>query len=93
MEACPEVKQQQLRLIQQADDAGDPEDIFPIDVIWKCLRTAPGRAAVGADQWRPHDWAALPDSALRELQALLMDVERDLRWPSQVIHNIAVFLE
>ena len=93
MEACPEVKAQQLKMISESmEDDVVPEDVFPASDIRKCLETAPRRAATGADQWRPHDWSQLPDAAVRELQAILYRVERRMRWPAQVAHNVVVYL-
>ena len=91
---CAEVKEWQLELIRMADDIGgkDDEEIFPVEAIRKCIRGAPAKAALGTDQWRPHDWAELPDEGIQQLQKILCGVEREVRWPVQALHNIAVFI-
>ena len=67
--------------------------MFPLKAIRQCIKEAPAAAALGADQWRPHDWALLPEDGLIELQALLAGIEREVRSPEQVLHNVAVFID
>ena len=65
---------------------------FDLDEIRKGLKGAPAGAALGADQWRPHEWRNLPDEGLAELRQVLTGVERCVAWPRQVLHNVAVFI-
>eukprot|EP00959_Pyramimonas_sp_CCMP1952_P254784 5321543-Pyramimonas_sp.AAC.1 len=42
---------------------------------------------MGADQWNPKLWAALPEEARDELVGLLQDIERTCAWPEQIHLN------
>ena len=33
-----------------------------------------------------------PEAGFREIQRPLVAIEREVRWPAQVLHNVAVFL-
>ena len=70
----------------------DEEELISVETVRKCIRTAPKKAALGADQWRPHDWCNLPEEGVREIRDLLANVERQMKWPGQVLLNVAVFL-
>ena len=55
---CPEVRTRQLELARQSGDLGSDEEMFPLEAIRKCVKGAAAKAALGSDQWRPHDiWA------------------------------------
>ena len=91
---CEEVRRQQLKLLAacRIEPEESNEDVFPLAAVKACIRSAPPKAALGADQWRPHDWSRLPDEGIEELRDTLFEVERRMRWPAQALHNVAVFL-
>jgi hypothetical protein len=87
----PTVASQRAKLLRGNADI-DWGDVFPDDAIRKCISTAPSKAALGADQWRPRDWKTLPDEGIAELRCLLVGIERSISWPRQALLNVAVFL-
>jgi hypothetical protein len=87
----PAVASQRLQLVLDSSKV-EWDEVFPDEAIRKCIDTAPKKAALCADQWRPRDWYALPDAGINELRRLLIEVERSVMWPRQVLLNIAVFL-
>ena len=89
---CGEVRKAQLQTLAAERHEEPGEEIFSSDIFRKCLHAAPAKAALGSDQWMPHDWRSLPDEGLRELGDLLGDIEKAVRWPKQVLHNISVFI-
>ena len=91
-ECCDKVREIQLDLLLNQSTEEDGGSTFDLDEIRKCLKGAPARAALGADQWRPHEWRNLPDEGLAELRQVLTGVERCVAWPRQVLHNVAVFI-
>jgi hypothetical protein len=60
--------------------------------VRKCMKGAPAKAAVGSDQWRPHDWASLPEEGIHDIVKLMHEVEAKGRWPEQVLCNLVVFI-
>ena len=92
-ECCDEVRKQQLKLLAACRIGPEEsnEDVFPIAAVKDCIRSAPPKAALGADQWRPHDWSSLPDEGVEELRDILVQVARKVRWPAQALRNVAVF--
>ena len=50
-----------------------------------CKR-APRKAASGADQWVPAQWARLPSEGYHTLASLLQEIESTLCWPASVLH-------
>ena len=93
-DCCSEVMKCQVQLLLDASrgDLQESEDVFSLEDVRRCIRTAPPKAALGADQWRPHDWRNLPEDGVRELRGLLVAVEGKTQWPSQVLHNVVAFL-
>ena len=53
---------------------------------------APAKAALGSDQWRPHDWAALPEEGIHDVMDIIHAIEGKGRWPAQVLRNLVVFI-
>jgi hypothetical protein len=69
-----------------------PMEPIDADDVRKCMAGAPAKAAVGSDQWRPHDWASLPDEGIHDVVQLLHKIEEKGRWPEQVLCNLVVFI-
>ena len=69
-----------------------PMEPIDADDVRKCMAGAPAKAAVGSDQWRPHDWASLPDEGIHDVVQLLHKIEEKGRWPEQVLCDLVVFI-
>jgi hypothetical protein len=72
----------------------DETPVFPMSVeaVWEAVRSAPKKTAPGADGWIPYEWKGLGPGPCDDLQRLLVQAERELRWPVSTTQVVMALL-
>ena len=75
---------------RESSSRSDPGDIldFGVDEVIHAVNSYPGRKKGGADFWTSTQLRHLPYEVMRPFAAVLTGVQRNLRWPIQVVMNL-----